>query len=327
MRVLPYQPEHFELWNNFIENSENGNFLFHRNFMKYHKDRFQDSSVMLFDDKDKLVAVFPANVRENVVYSHQGLTYGGLILTDRKHIEKIIAYFYSIVEFFKEQGIEKMIYKPVPNYIANKPCDAEHFIMKILDAQILRVDTSFVTHLNEEVILQERRKRSIKKAMQNKNIKIEIDNNFERYWKEVLEPNLWERYQTKPVHSLEEIQMLHHRFPDKILQANAYLSDKIVSGITLFIFNQTAHCQYISSIDEGRNSGALDWLFYKLIEYFQPTKRYFSMGTSNNDGNDLNLGVSEYKESFDVKIYAHFHYTFATSDINHLKKFIEYAKN
>jgi len=322
MTVVPYTKEYLDKWNEFILHSENGNFLFHRNFMEYHQDRFRDASVLVIDDKQHIKAVFPANIKDKTIYTHQGLTYGGLILQNRKHIQELIRYFYNVVVYYKNQGIEKIIYKPVPNYIAQKPCDAEHFIMNIIHADLFRVDTSFVTHLQEPIVLQERRKRSIKKAEKNP-IDIQIDNRFDIFWKEILEPNLWERYQAKPVHSLDEILLLHQRFPQNILQANAYLNNKIVAGVTLFIFQNTVHCQYISSIDEGRESGAIDLLFYKLIQHYsQNNKMYFSMGTSNNNGNDLNIGVSEYKESFDAKIYAHFHYSLDTSYICELEKFI-----
>lgn len=301
--------------------SENGNFLFHRNFMEYHQDRFKDASVILLDEKDNILALFPANVREDIVYSHQGLTYGGIILKNRKHIREIIRYFYYIADYFKNQNIKQILYKVIPNYISQKPCDSEHFIMKMINAELIKVDTSFVVHLNENIELQERRKRSIKKA-EKQNIEIITDNNFELFWKEILEPNLWERYKAKPVHTLQEILLLHQRFPQNILQANAYLNKKIVAGVTLFIFENTVHCQYISSIDEGRQSGAIDLLFYRLIQQYAQSKKFFSMGTSNNDGNDLNLGVSEYKESFDTKIYAHFHYLLNTNNIHLLQKFI-----
>ncbi|GIV26228.1 MAG: hypothetical protein KatS3mg027_0042 [Bacteroidia bacterium] len=321
MNVVPYNREYFDQWNAFVMSAENGTFLFHRNFMEYHSDRFQDASIILLNKKNQIEAVFPANVKENKVYSHQGLTYGGLILKERKHIQEIIRYFYAVVNFYKNQGIQQIVYKPVPNYISLQPCDAEHFIMNIIKAETTRVDTSFVTHLNEPLQLQERRKRSLKKA-EKLPIKISMDNNFDAYWKEILEPNLWERYQAKPVHSLEEIKLLHSRFPENILQANAYLNNKIVAGITLFVFPKTAHCQYISSIDEGRESGAIDVLFYQTIQHFSKDKIYFSMGTSNNDGNDLNIGVAAYKESFDAKIYTHFHYLFSTDYICELEKFI-----
>lgn len=46
--------------------------------MDYHADRFQDASLMIYR-KGQLYALLPANRLNNILYSHQGLTYGGLI--------------------------------------------------------------------------------------------------------------------------------------------------------------------------------------------------------------------------------------------------------
>ena len=54
--------------------------MFHRYYMNYHQDRFEDHSLMIFKE-DRLVAVFPANQREKIVQSHGGLSYGGLVYT------------------------------------------------------------------------------------------------------------------------------------------------------------------------------------------------------------------------------------------------------
>ena len=47
--------------------------------MEYHSDRFEDFSLMVYD-KSELIALLPLNIIENKVYSHQGLSYGGLIV-------------------------------------------------------------------------------------------------------------------------------------------------------------------------------------------------------------------------------------------------------
>ena len=62
-------------WDNFINESMNGTFLFCRDFIEYHKNRFNDYSI-LFYKRDILIAVFPANKLNGKIYSHQGLTYG-----------------------------------------------------------------------------------------------------------------------------------------------------------------------------------------------------------------------------------------------------------
>ena len=58
--------------------------------MEYHKDRFDDYSLLIFDVKDKLVAVLPAHKVENILHSHQGLTYGGLVLNAKVILSDVI---------------------------------------------------------------------------------------------------------------------------------------------------------------------------------------------------------------------------------------------
>ncbi len=65
-------------WNDFVMRSKQGTFLFDRRYMDYHRDRFSDYS-LLFYKKGKLYALLPANIDGDTLWSHQGLTYGGLI--------------------------------------------------------------------------------------------------------------------------------------------------------------------------------------------------------------------------------------------------------
>ena len=54
-----YTAEDAELWNEFVASAKNATFLFHRDFMDYHSDRFTDFSVLVFKD-DALYALLPA---------------------------------------------------------------------------------------------------------------------------------------------------------------------------------------------------------------------------------------------------------------------------
>jgi hypothetical protein len=42
--VKQYQESDYECWNTFVNQAKNATFLFHRDFMEYHKDRFEDYS-------------------------------------------------------------------------------------------------------------------------------------------------------------------------------------------------------------------------------------------------------------------------------------------
>ncbi|MBN8693338.1 MAG: GNAT family N-acetyltransferase [Bacteroidetes bacterium] len=319
--VKPYTNDLKEEWNTFVANADNSNFLFNRNFMEYHSDRFTDVSVLLYDE-DALVGIFPANRKENTVFSHQGLTYGGLVLNERRNVKKLIEYYHSVFSYFSLLGVTEIVYKPVPSYLCKTVNDLEHFVLNILNAQVSKVDTAFVIDYKNEIKFQERRRRSVKKG-EKVNTEIKSDNDFAAYWNHILVPNLRDKFGSAPVHSLEEITLLHARFPEQIKQVNAYINNEIVAGVTLFEFNGCVHCQYISSNDYGRDSGAIDLLFNNLIHLYQKDKLFFGLGTANNNGNDINIGLCEWKEGWGAKIHAQFHYRFKTENINALERFFK----
>jgi hypothetical protein len=57
-----------------------------------------DYSLLIFEE-DKLIAVLPANRVSDTVYSHQGLTYGGLVYYQKQEIE-IVAYIIDSICLF-----------------------------------------------------------------------------------------------------------------------------------------------------------------------------------------------------------------------------------
>ena len=78
IRVERYEPKRKVCWDRFVRESKNGVFLFYRDYLEYHADRFQDYSLLFFQGS-QLVAVAPANRVDDVVVSHGGLTFGGII--------------------------------------------------------------------------------------------------------------------------------------------------------------------------------------------------------------------------------------------------------
>ena len=69
---------HKDTWDKCIGEAVNTHFLFYRDYMEYHSDRFKDHSLMIYRD-DKLIGVLPASEKGDTVTSHGGLTFGGLI--------------------------------------------------------------------------------------------------------------------------------------------------------------------------------------------------------------------------------------------------------
>ncbi|MBL8343168.1 MAG: hypothetical protein JNL30_16995, partial [Rubrivivax sp.] len=78
--VRRYQPSEQQAWDEFVRQGKNTSFMFLRGYMDYHQDRFLDHSLMLYRDRT-LLGLLPANrSSDSRVASHDGLTYGGLVL-------------------------------------------------------------------------------------------------------------------------------------------------------------------------------------------------------------------------------------------------------
>lgn len=311
--VRRYEPKDYDIWNAFIEQAKNATFLFHRDFMEYHKDRFQDYSLIVLDG-EKWVAVLPANVAGNEVFSHQGLTYGGLVYNEKLKLVSIIEIFKSVLFFLNTNNIQKLQMKLIPSIYHQKPAEELHYALFLAEARLIRRDTLAVIDLSQKTSIASGRKEGIVKGKKNK-LQIKETDDFELFWNAILIPNLAQKHQAKPVHTLEEITKLKTLFPDKIRQFNVYENGNIIAGTTIFESQKVAHSQYISGKEDKNKLGSLDFLHYHLITEVFKNKRFFDFGTSNeNQGRKLNNGLSYWKESFGANTIVHDFYEVATSN-------------
>ena len=311
--VKQYQENDYQNWNDFIGQSKNATFLFHRDFMEYHKERFRDYSLIVLDGQ-KWVAVLPANVVGNEVFSHQGLTYGGLVYNEKIKLASIIGIFKSILLFLNDNKMKKIQVKLIPSIFHQKPADELNYTLFLAEARLIRRDSLAVIDLLNKNSLTKLRKRSIQKGISNDFVIKEVAD-FEPFWNEILIPNLAKKHQAKPVHSLQEIKKLKALFPKNIRQFNVYHDEIIVAGTTIFESENVVHCQYISGDEDKNELGGLDLLFQQLITEFFKNKRFFDFGISNeNQGRKLNNGLSYWKESFGASTIVQDFYEVKTSN-------------
>lgn len=298
--VKRYEPSFFSDWNKLVHHAKNGTFLFHRDFMEYHQDRFHDASVIVFKN-DKPIAIFPANKVGKTVFSHQGLTYGGLVYSSKLKFHAVLEIFKSLLQFYESQGFETLQLKQLPSIYCQVPNDELEYIMFLLEAKLTRCDMLSVVESSGNIAFSKDRKDGVKRAFKNELV-VKNDNRFDDFWNTILIPNLQEKHETKPVHSLEEIKLLHQRFPDNIKQFNVYNNDELVAGTTIFISNEVAHSQYISANSKKNQLGSLDFLHDFLLKQVYKDKPFFDFGISNeNQGKQVNSGLLYWKEGFGAR--------------------------
>lgn len=310
-QVRQYQPSDFQLWNAFISVAKNSTFLFHRNFIEYHSDRFEDYSIMVFD-AETLVAVLPSNRVGTTIFSHQGLSYGGLIIKDIR-IKEYIIIFKQILQYLNSNGIEFIEMKALPKIYNQFLSDEIDYVLFLLQATLYRADAYLVIDCQEKYEPNRNRKRALKIASELE-IEIKEESNYTDFWTEILIPNLRERFGVAPVHSLEEIMKLAILFPDAIKLFNAYQGDKLKAGVVLFLMNNVAHFQYSSGGNDRNDTAALDILFDYIIQKYSH-KKYVSFGSSSEEnGLKLNEGLAYWKESFGAKTTTQNFYKIKTSN-------------
>ena len=304
MEIVAYTNELRDAWDAFVRNSKNGTFLFERGFMDYHSDRFHDCSLMIYD-AGSLVALFPANWDEGVrtVYSHQGLTYGGLVTstetTEMQVMNILQGIFMWYVDFLNAAVV---IYKPVPYIYADVPAQEDLYALFRAGGRLLTRGVSSVVDQSNPLRMRKLRMRGAKKAIDNG---LYIDRmsdgdwaTLEEYW-QLLTNVLDEHHGVKPVHSVDEMKMLMSRFPQSIKLYMVRSEREIVAGCIVFVTKRVAHIQYIASGEKGRETGALDLLFRHLINERFKGLAFVDFGISTeNGGSVLNEGLIFQKEGF-----------------------------
>ncbi|MBP1839520.1 GNAT family N-acetyltransferase [Formosa algae] len=299
-KVERYNDTHFELWNTFVSKTKNGTFLFHRDFMEYHKDRFKDYSLLVFK-KNRLIALLPANVKDNVLYSHQGLTYGGLLIEPATKFQMVFDCFKTIMHWLSVAGISTFNLKVLPAIYSPVPNDELLYLMFAMNANLYRRDSLAVINLQSPVAFSKSRLEGCKRAEKHKLI-IKEEHTFDAFWNTILIPNLSNKHKASPVHSLEEITYLKSKFPENIRQFNVYHDDQLVAGTTVFVTDYVAHSQYISGNASKNELGSLDVLHAHLIQNVFNKQLYFDFGTSNeNAGKQINTGLQFWKEGFGAR--------------------------
>ncbi len=295
-QLIRYTSNEKKQWNDFLDNSRFDTFLFYREFMDYHADRFVDCSFLFFR-KHKLIALIPGNISDQIYYSHQGLTFGGLISSRELTMKDTLQFFEQLKNYLKEIGISEIIYKPVPLIYHIIPSQEDIYALFCLNATKIGCNISSTIFQKKKIKFNESRKSGCRKAKTNK-ITIKESNDFSLFWK-IIEENLTQKYGLKPIHTLNEITHLKSKFTDKIKLYTAELNNEVIAGTVLFTTNNIIHVQYISANELGKKSGALDFLFDELINSTFINVPYFDFGHSNEEmGKYLNENLIFQKEGF-----------------------------
>lgn len=306
-------------WDGFVAWARNATFLFNRGYMDYHSDRFSDFSLMAYRN-GRLAAVLPANRVEETLHSHQGLTYGGWILAPAGlDTADIFRLWRRWLEYCLEEGVKTIVYKPLPSIYAVMPSQEDLYMLFLCGGVLEATDVASAIDLHHNPGFDKLQKRHLKKALPNfyGHIVTAEAPGYISLFHSMLSSCLRERHGAVPVHSLDELQLLMSRFPDKIRIWGAFsdTATGMLAGVCVYETQMCAHCQYIATSAKGREMDMLTPLFEEMIEkYTEEGFRYFDFGISNEEGGRLlNYGLNRQKTSYGGSGVAYTRYRISVS--------------
>lgn len=302
-----YSPDMAAVWNDTVRASRNGTFLHLRGYMDYHSDRFDDCSLLALDAAGRIIAVLPAHYSGDTVASHRGLSYGGWLMTPRADAEAMMEIWSLMVEHYHDLGFRTLVYKPSPHIFHKYPAEEDLYALFRAGGQLESSLISSVVDNAAPLGFDMGARQSVRKAARA-GITVGESDDWAGFWA-VLTDLLMERHNARPVHTLDEILLLHSRFPDNIRLHTATLEGRIVAGVVIYASDTCAHSQYAATTAEGRSMRALPLLYSQIIEHYAAL-RYFDFGTSNEDGGRiLNTGLIRQKCGFGARAVVYNTYT------------------
>ena len=284
-------------WDDLVRRSRNGTFLHERAYMDYHSDRFTDCSLLARDDAGRLLAVMPANRSGDTLSSHSGLSYGAWLMPSKRvDAAVMLDVVQASLQWMRGQGLRRLVYKPVPYIYHRYPADDDLYALWRCGAQLAETSISTTIALDDPLPLDRGNKSGLRQA-QRAGVDVGVSDRWHDYWL-LLASVLEQRHGAQPVHSLDEICLLHSRFPDHIVLYAATSPDRqLLAGVVVYFTHTVAHCQYIAASERGREQHALTLLFEHLkYEALQRRCRYLDFGISTEQhGQYLNSGLLQQK--------------------------------
>ena len=295
VEIIRYDATMAAQWNELARLCRNSTFQHQRGYMDYHSDRFTDCSLIALHN-GKPRALLPANVDGDTLWSHRGLTFGSWLVPP-KHFDVtvMIEVMDATVAWMKDNGLKRLVYKAVPHIYHRYPCEEDLYTLFRHHTSLIETNISTTIDMSCPLPL-DRGNKSGANAARKAGITVGPSEDWQQYW-HLLSSLLDERYDTRPVHTLDEILLLQSRFPDDIRLYTATLDGELLAGVVMYLSAPVAHCQYIGASPRGKDSKALTLLFDYLIQ--ESTRlgfRYFDFGISNEDhGRYLNEGLVQQK--------------------------------
>ncbi|UCF71650.1 MAG: GNAT family N-acetyltransferase [candidate division WOR-3 bacterium] len=300
MDIVKLAEKDHKHWEEFVASADNGTIFHSLQFLQYHPpDRFIDHHLII-KDRNNIAALFPAVIEGDTIVSHKGSSYGGFVLREGLGIHTIYLIVEHVIQYLKSHGFNRIVLTQPPLIYYRNPNQYIEFALMKNNFEYLKRDVTAVIALDSAEPLatfHSDARRSTKKAIRE-GVRVRISSDFSRFY-EILRHNLGMRHNVIPTHSLDELTKLKKIFPERIILFGAYIKEKMVGGMVIFVTNpRVILAFYISHDDSYQKYRPVNLLFYEVIRWGRTQGfKYLDLGTFTLNMAP-NWGLGRFKENF-----------------------------
>jgi hypothetical protein len=298
-RVIRYRDEIKQDWDSCIAQAKNGSFLFLRDYMDYHRDRFDDHS-LLFVRKGRTVACLPAHRVDDVLNSHRGLTFGGLVMHEKIRLSDVRTIFRYLLDHMNANGLRTLYYRHMPHPYHRLPAEEDIFTLSSLGAHVIETKATCVVPAGMPALYSQDIRRVVKR-FSRAGLTLRQSFDFARFMA-LCETYLWRRRGTRPVHSGEELARLAARFFDNILLYVVERGSDIEGGVVIYRNATCARAQYVAQSEFGQEARVVPAIYDHIFNNVLPRGMMFDFGHSADPATGSHdEKLHTYKESFGAR--------------------------
>jgi hypothetical protein len=308
MEIIEYSEKYKDLWDEFVEHSNNGTMFHLQRFFDYHPpERFNWHHLMFFD-KGKLVAVLPGTLENGLFESPIGASYGSLVTKDIK-FKVAMELVSALLEYGKKNGIKEFLLTAAPMIYEDFPNQSLEFAMlwQGFNYQLHYISSAIKLDPTRDIIsrFQATVRRNIRKTFKNPDIRVEVNDRYDEFYPILLKNKA--RHGVKPTHSLEELYRLKELLPEKLKLFMVYLKDKPIGGSLMFYPNKNvALCFYNMLLYEYAQYKPIQRVMYEVVkDATENGYRYVDIGVSQDTKAENpmtpSMSLIDFKEKFDAK--------------------------
>ncbi len=306
IKLIRFNESEHKFWDKFVQEANNGTIFHERKFLNYHpKERFNDHS-LIFMEKNKPIALFPAVdimlEGKRTLLSHRGSSYGGVVQPVSQGVEKNVKIVKALSKYAKQEGFEVVtmtlppdIYNQQLNNYLEFACFLEGYhYQKREISSVLKLEDN----IEDNIAKFKSTHRTAYRRGEKMGVLVKETEDYESFYA-ILENNLNIRHGVKPTHTLDELKDLKSRYPERIRLYGAFVDNTMIAGLVMFDANKLVTLAFYISHDETyQEYRGVNVLFKEVIaDSIKRGFHYLDYGifTVNQEPN---YGLARFKENF-----------------------------